>query len=155
MYASKFLMEFLPNIHLLGVFIIAVTVVYRWKALYPIYTYVMLDGLLHGFNLWWVPYLYIWTVLWGATMLLPKNLSEKVKPIVYMTLCGAHGLLFGILYAPAQALFFGMDFKETLVWIGGGLGFDLIHGVSNLIVGTLICPLIKLLKKAEKLAGMT
>ena len=37
MYASKMLMEVLPNIHLLGVFTIAFTVVYRKKALYPIY----------------------------------------------------------------------------------------------------------------------
>ena len=38
MYASKLVMELLPNIHLLGVFVVAFTVVYRKKALYPIYT---------------------------------------------------------------------------------------------------------------------
>ena len=42
MYASKMIMEFAPNIHLLGVFTIAFTVVYRKKALYPIYIYVLL-----------------------------------------------------------------------------------------------------------------
>ena len=36
MYASKVIMEFAPNIHLIGVFTIAFTVVYRKKALYPI-----------------------------------------------------------------------------------------------------------------------
>ena len=41
MYASKLLMEVAPNIHLLGVFTIAFTVVYRKKALYPIYIYVI------------------------------------------------------------------------------------------------------------------
>ena len=35
MYASKIIMEFAPNIHLLGVFTIAITIVYRKKALYP------------------------------------------------------------------------------------------------------------------------
>ena len=40
MYASKLLMELVPNVHLLGTFIIAFTVVYRKKALYPIYIYV-------------------------------------------------------------------------------------------------------------------
>ena len=45
-YASKVLMEALPNIHLVGVFIIAFTLVYRRKALYPIYVYVFLTGLL-------------------------------------------------------------------------------------------------------------
>ena len=33
MYASKLLMELVPNVHLLGTFIIAFTVVYRKKAL--------------------------------------------------------------------------------------------------------------------------
>lgn len=45
MYASKMVMEFLPNVHLLGVFTVAFTVVYRKKALYPIYTYVILNGI--------------------------------------------------------------------------------------------------------------
>ena len=57
MYASKVLMEILPNIHLIGVFIIAITVVYRKKALYPLYLFVFLTGLLNGFGTWWIPYL--------------------------------------------------------------------------------------------------
>ena len=65
MYASKILMEAFPNIHIVGVLIVAITVVYRQKALYPIYIYVFLTGIFAGFNTWWVPYLYIWTVLWG------------------------------------------------------------------------------------------
>ncbi len=150
MYASKALMEILPNIHLLGTFIIATTVVYRKKALFPLYTYVLTDGIISGFATWWLPYLYIWTILWGATMLLPKQLPKKIRPIVYMLLCAAHGLLFGILYAPAQALLFGLDFKGMLTWIAGGLPFDLIHGVSNFFCGMLICPIIKILQNAEK-----
>ena len=150
MFASKMLMEFLPNIHLLGVFTIATTVVYRQKALYPIYIYVLLNGLIAGFNVWWVPYLYIWTILWGATMLLPKSLPQKAKPFIYMGLCGLHGFLYGILYAPAQALFFGLSFDATIAWIVAGFPFDAIHGISNIICGVLICPIIAVLKKAEK-----
>ncbi len=150
MFASKMLMEVLPNIHLLGVFTIATTVVYRQKALYPIYIYVILNGLFSGFNVWWVPYMYIWTILWGATMLLPKNMPKKAKPFIYMGLCSLHGFLFGILYAPAQAIFFGLSFKATVAWVISGLPFDLIHGVSNLICGVLIYPIIAVLKKSER-----
>ena len=35
-YASKMVMEVLPNIHLIGVFLMAFTIVYRKKALYPL-----------------------------------------------------------------------------------------------------------------------
>ena len=111
MYASKVIMESLPNIHLLGVFTIAFTIVYRKKALYPVYVYVFLNGLFGGFSTWWIPYLYIWTVLWAITMVLPQNIPEKAKPVVYMTVCALHGFGFGLLYAPFQALVFGLNFK--------------------------------------------
>lgn len=150
MYASKIVMELLPNIHLLGTFIIAITVVYRKKALYPIYIYVLLNGLFAGFATWWIPYLYIWTILWAAVMLLPVNMPEKIRPIVYMTVCGLHGLLFGLLYAPAQALIYGLNFDATITWIVAGLPYDLIHGASNFCCGLLICPIISILKQSEK-----
>lgn len=147
MYASKFIMEVFPNIHLLGVFIIAITVVYRQKALYPIYIYVFLDGIFAGFNAWWFPYLYIWTILWGITMLLPKKMPAKIRPVVYMIVCALHGFLFGILYAPAQAIMFGLNFEGTIAWIIAGLPFDLTHGISNFFCGMLIVPIIAVLKK--------
>ena len=55
MYLSKILLEFLPNIHLLGVLTMAYTLVYRKKALYPIYIYVLINGLMAGFAPWWLP----------------------------------------------------------------------------------------------------
>lgn len=150
MYASKLLMEVLPNIHLIGVFVIAITVVYRKKALYPIYIFVLLAGLIGGFSTWWIPYLYVWTVLWAAAMLLPRKLPKKWAPVIYMSLCAAHGFLFGVLYAPAQALMFGLNWEGMLTWIATGLPFDIVHGISNFCCGALICPLIALLRNADK-----
>ncbi len=150
MFASKMLMEILPNIHLLGTFIVAITVVYRKKALYPIYIYVLLNGIFAGFAMWWIPYLYIWTVLWAAVMLLPKNMPPKIAPTVYAVVCSLHGFCYGILYAPAQALMFGLNFKSVLAWIAAGFSFDVIHGISNLCCGVMIVPLIKLLRNSEK-----
>lgn len=153
MYASKLLMELAPNIHLLGVFTIAFTVVYRKKALYPIYTYVILNGIFCGFAAWWIPYLYVWTVLWGAVMLLPGRMPAKIRPRVYMTVCAAHGFLFGTLYAPVQAILFGLSLKGTLAWIGAGLPYDAIHGVSNFFCGILIVPVITVLQSLERNTG--
>ena len=150
MYASKMIMEVAPNVHLLGVFTIAFTVVYRKKALYPIYTYVLLNGIFCGFATWWIPYLYLWTVLWGATMLLPKRIPEKLRPLVYMLLCAAHGFLFGTLYAPAQAMLYGLNFQKMIAWIITGLPWDFVHGVSNFFCGILIVPIVKILTFLEK-----
>ena len=150
MYASKLIMEFAPNVHLLGVFTIAFTVVYRKKALYPIYTYVLLNGMFSGFATWWIPYLYLWTVLWGVVMLLPRNMSNKMQTIVYMIVCAAHGFLFGTLYATAQAILYGLDFKGMIAWIVAGLPWDFVHGVSNFFCGILIMPIISVLRMAQK-----
>ena len=152
-YASKIIMEVLPNVHLIGVFTIALTVVYRQKALYPIYIFILLTGLYAGFATWWLPYLYLWTVLWGITMLIPQNLPKKIRPLVYMLLCASHGFLYGTLYAPAQALLFGLNFKEMIAWIIAGLPWDCVHGVSNFFCGILIVPMIKTIHLAEKTAG--
>lgn len=150
MYVSKLLMQWLPNIHLLGVFIVTLTVVYRWKALCPIYIYVFIDGLAGGFAVWWLPYIYIWTVLWGAVMLLPRNMPGKISVLVYPIVSALHGFLFGVLYAPVQAIAFGLSFEATIAWIAAGLPFDLIHGVSNFVCGQLILPLTKVLKKTVR-----
>lgn len=153
MYVGDIALEWLPNIHLVGVLIVATTAVYRKYALLPIYVYVLLQGVVGGFSLWWIPYLYIWTVLWGMVMLVPQKLPEKVKYIIYIALCSLHGFLFGVIYAPAQALMFGLDFKGMLTWIAAGLYFDMIHGIGNFILGTfLIYPIIKVLKFADKYA---
>ena len=149
MLLSKLVMEALPNIHLLGVLTITYTLVYRWRALIPIYVYVILNGLLSGFNAWWVPYLYIWTLLWAITMLLPRRMPKWLACIIYPTLCALHGIAFGVLYAPAQAIMFGLNFQETLTWIAAGLPFDIIHSVGNFAVGLLIYPLSEVIRKLE------
>lgn len=149
MYVSKFVMEILPNVHLLGVFTVAFTVVYRKKALYPVYIYVILSGIFSGFAAWWVPHLYLWAVLWGAVMLLPRKMPRKVRPLMYMAVCSAHGFLYGILYAPAQALMFGMSLKGMAAWIAAGLPWDCIHGISNFFCGILVTPIVLALRLAE------
>ena len=155
MLCSKLIMEFLPNVHLLGALTMTYTVVFRRKALIPIYLYVLLNGLIAGFSAWWLPYLYIWTVLWGVTMLLPRSMSRRVACIVYPAVCCLHGLAFGILYAPVQALIFGLNLEQMLAWIAVGLPWDVVHGLGNLVAGVLIVPLSGLLGKLMKRAYAT
>ena len=151
MWASKIAMEALPNIHLIGVFIVAETVVYRWKALFPIYIFAIIEGVWSGFNLWWLPYLYIWTVLWIFVMLIPKKLPNKARPFVYAGVCALHGFLYGTLYAPFMAIaYYNFDIGKTLASIVSGIPYDALHGLGNLVLGLiLITPLIKLLRLAR------
>lgn len=154
LFASKIIMEWAPNIHLLGMFIMVYTLTYRVKALIPIYVYVLVNGIYAGFGTWWIPYLYIWTVLWGMTMLLPKNMSRRACMVVYPIICALHGFAFGLIYAPAQALLFGFNLRQTLAWIASGFYFDMIHGISNFAMGFLVLPLTVLLKKLNQRIGV-
>ena len=150
MLVSKLLMQSLPNVHLIGMFTVLLTVVYRKKALIPIYLFVLLNGLVSGFTPFLIPYVYVWAVLWGVAMLLPKNLSYKTASVVYPLVCALHGFSFGLLYAPFQALAFGMYGKALWAWIIAGRGFDISHGIGNFVLGFLVYPLSKLLLRMEK-----
>ncbi len=149
-FVLKFIMMPLPNIHPVGVLIVSLTVVFRAKALIPIYIYIFLDGIFFG-GLWWIPYLYIWAMLWLFAMLLPKNMPKGIAMPVYMVVCGLHGLLFGVLYAPYQALLFGLNFEATLTWIAMGIPFDITHAIANFVMGSLILPLIVAFKYSKKI----
>lgn len=153
MFLSKLLMDGLPNIHMIGVLVVAITIVYRAKALIPIYVFVFITGLVNGFNVWWIPYLYIWDFLWLFTMLVPRSLPDKAKPFVYAGVCALHGLLYGTLYSPFQAIVFGYSFKTTLAWIAAGLPWDGIQAAGNLVLGCLIIPIVKAIELAERTAN--
>ncbi|MGI6167695.1 MAG: hypothetical protein ACOYIA_06140 [Eubacteriales bacterium] len=147
MFSSDLIMDALPNIHLVGMFTMLLTLIYRHRALIPIYIYVLLTAVYWGFSPWVVPCFYVWAVLWGVTMLLPRNIPDLAAAFVYPLVCCLHGLLFGTLCAPAQALLFGLNFRQMIAWIVAGLPFDLIHAAGNLAAGLLVLPLSKILKK--------
>lgn len=149
LYIADAFMDWAPNIHFLAPLMISYTLVYRVKALIPIYVYVFLIGLYGTFNMWWIPYVYIWTILWGLAMLIPRKLHVGITTVICSVVAGLHGFLFGILYAPAEALMFGLDFKATLAWIASGFMFDMIHGCANLAVSVIIIPLSTLLCHLE------
>ena len=144
-------MNVVPNVHLGGVLIVVYTLVYRWKALFPIYTYVFLIGLAEHFGGWWLAYLYVWAVLWGMVMLLPRHMPRWLAPIVYALVCGLHGFAFGFLWIPSQMALMSFTWEQALVWWKFGFfTADIPHGIGNLVGSILIVPLSTLLRKLEK-----
>jgi len=151
MFAQKCFLEQLMSVQFMALLIVSSTLVYRAKALYPLYIYVLLYGMRAGFSAWWLPEVYIWLPLWGLAMALPKNLPRKLAVPMYMLACGAHGLAFGTLYAPVWALYAHLSWKATLNWVAAGLvTADAIHCVNNIVWGTLVLPLADLLRRLEK-----
>lgn len=150
MMVSDILMNVIPNVHLVGVTIVVLTVVYRWKALFPIYVYVLLIGLFDGAGLW-ATYSYVWAILWGMVMLLPRRMPRWLAPVAYALVCGLHGFAFGFLLIPYQMTFFGFTLQQALVW--WNVGFftaDIPHGIGNLVGSTLVIPMVALIRRLDK-----
>lgn len=152
MCVGDFAMEWLPNVHFVGVLTVVITVVYRKYAIFSVLVYWIVSGFVEGISLWWIPKIYVWALLWIGIMLIPEHFSQKAKNILCVMVCALHGFLsFGVLYAPAQALIMGLDFKGTVAWIVAGIPFDITHGVANLVLGTVfIAPMVNVLKGANK-----
>ena len=144
--------DIIPNVHPLALFIVVLTVVYRFKALIPIYLYVFLEGLMGGFNVWWLPYLYIWTVLWLLVMFIPRRINEAVAGVLLVVVAVLHGLSFGILYMPVQCyVFFKGNWDLAWIWLLNGAAFDTLHAVGNLTATLFAIPMIRLLCKLNKM----
>jgi len=151
--ASQIVLYGIPGVQLVMFFIATITLAYRWRALIPIYVYVLLFLVYYGFFPWNLPYLYIWLPLWGIFMLagkLESKLPRKALVPVYAVLCGLFGLSFGVLYAPVQAAMFGLTLKQTIVWVAAGLPTDIGYAISNFTAGILIVPFSRLLRKLDR-----
>ena len=77
-------------------------------------------------------------------------MPPKVRPLVYMIVSACHGFLYGIMYAPIQAIVFGYNLEKTIAWIMTGLPWDVTHGISNFVCGMLILPVVRILRLAEQ-----
>ena len=143
---SKEMLAFLPNVELVTTLLMAYTVVYRFRALVPLYVFVAVEAVLYP-GVYAVMYLYVWLVLWAIIMQLPR---KPLPELVYMLIGALFGLVFGTLCAPVQAAYFGLSFKGMLAWIVSGFPYDLIHASGNFAIGILTPVLIRLLMKLEK-----
>lgn len=60
--AAQVSLGFLPNIEIVTLLILVYTLVFRKKVFFIIYIFVFLEGLIYGFGLWWINYLYVWSI---------------------------------------------------------------------------------------------
>ncbi len=135
----------LPNIEPVSLLVLVYTLVFGRDVFYIVFTFILLEGLVFGFHLWWMSYLYIWP-LWAAVVLLLRRGGEK-PPLVWAAASGAFGLSFGALCAlPYLA---GGPWAAFSYWTAG-IPFDLLHCAGNFILSlTLESPLRRALLEAK------
>lgn len=126
--AAKTVLMILPNVELVSFFIVVFTLFFGAKILYVIGAFVLLEGILHGFGIWWIMYLYAWPLLALVTLLLRR----KEEKWVFAAVSGIFGLMFGALCS--LPYFFIGGWSMGFSWWVAGIPYDLIHGVSNFLV---------------------
>ncbi|MEA4895823.1 MAG: hypothetical protein VB064_11250 [Oscillospiraceae bacterium] len=135
-------MAALPNINLVSVLIILTMLVYGAKGFYSVAVFVLLEGLIYGFGLWFISYLYVWAILALIALIFKKNENS----LIWAAIAGLFGLSFGLLCA-LPYLFIGGPAMAFSYWVSG-IPFDLTHCVSNFVLTLLLLnPLKKLLFK--------
>lgn len=118
----------LANIELVSLLVILFTLNFKRAAIYSIYIFALLEGLIYGFHLWWIMYLYVWTILAGITWLCRKMES----PLGWAVVSGAFGLIFGALCS-IPYLFIGGYAMAAAYWVSG-IPFDLTHCAGNFLL---------------------
>ena len=134
--ACKLLMQGLPNIEMTSFLVILFTLRLGRPALYAIPVFVIIEGLLYGFGLWWIMYLYAWPLL----ALITRALSHADSAFFWAVVSGAFGLLFGLLCA-VPYFFIGFagggamqGLRQLFAWWVAGIPYDLIHGAGNFVL---------------------
>ena len=135
----------LPNIEIVSVLVVLFTMVLGRYVGYTLAVFVLLEGLVYGFGLWWFSYLYIWAILAVVTFFFRKMESR----LGWALLCGFFGLIFGTLSSFPTFVLSG--FATGVAYIISGIPFDLIHAVSNFLLAFLLLPILRtLLQKLTK-----
>ena len=132
--AVQVAMSPLPNIELVTLLVILYTLHFGCNALYIIYVFAAVEGLIWGFHIWWIIYLYIWTILFFAARLFKGSRS----PLFWAVVGAIFGLLFGTLCSIPYFVLGGV--AGGLAYIIAGIRFDLTHCAGNF---TLILVLFK------------
>lgn len=148
-FSTKVALAALPNINLNSVLIILTVIFFGWKALLAVYVYVLLEGLVFGFSVWWFGYLYVWDVLVVAAMLLRGNDSALLWAVV----AGVFGLCFGpLMYLEYFAINGGWEMFFAM-WVAG-IPYDLTHCIGNFVLTlTLYRPLCAVLRRLTAARG--
>ena len=148
---SQVVLAGLPNIELVSLLIIVWTRVFRADALPGIAVFIVLQGLLYGFGIWWVSYLYIWFVLWGIVMLVPRRgeVRYPLRALGWAVLSGAYGFAFGALTAIPWLVTGGP--KTALAYWLSGISFDIPHAIGNFVIALVLAvPLIEALTRIKR-----
>ena len=132
MFALQVVMAPLPNIEPVSLLVMIFAAVFGWKALYPVYVFVVMEILFYGISTWNIYYLYVWAVLAFAAILMRK----QTQPLAWALLSAVYGLMFGALCGIVDIFVGGFGYAAAK-WVSG-IPFDLLHCGGNFVIALIM-----------------
>lgn len=132
MFALQVVMAPLPNIEPVSLLVMIFAAVFGWKALYPVYVFVVMEILFYGISTWNIYYLYVWAVLAFAAILMRK----QTQPLAWALLSAVYGLMFGALCGIVDIFIGGLGYAAAK-WVSG-IPFDLLHCGGNFVIALIM-----------------
>lgn len=150
---SKRALDFLPNIELVTFWVIMFTLFLGKKAIYGVIGFTLIEGMVFGFHVWWIMYLYEWPLLCWITWKFRKNESL----VLWAVIAGIFGFTFGAM-GSIPYFFIGLStggvvsgLRTAFTWWIAGIPWDMIHGVANIVVMLILYkPVLLVMKKMKK-----
>jgi len=134
----------IPNVELTSFWIIIFSVCFGKKMFYTIPAFILIEGMMYGFGLWWVQYLIAWPVL-GIVAGIFRKMDSALS---WAILSGFFGVFFGMLCA-IPYLFMG-GIGTAVGWWIAGIPWDLVHGVANFVIMMVLYkPISSVMKKIK------
>lgn len=134
-------LAFLPNIEIVSTLIILYTQIYKKQVFSIILIFVLLEGIIFGFGIWWISYLYIWNILALIVLIFQKIDSA----VLWAVISGIFGLLFGALCAIPYLISGGPG--AAFAYWSAGIPYDILHCCGNFALTLILYkPLLQLLK---------
>lgn len=147
---------FLPNIELTTFWLVLFTLYFGRKVLFVVPVFILIEGCIYGFGLWWVMYLYLWPLLVFFVWIFRKQESVWFFSI----LSGLFGLLFGFFAAIPYVVIGAVDgglrngLAAGFAWWIAGIPWDIVHGVSNFVIMLVLYkPIRNVMQKFQKMTG--
>ena len=132
---SKQAMSGIPNVEPVTLLIILFALELPRETPGAVTVFLVLQGVLYGFGLWWAMYLYVWYLMDNA--------------FGWAVFSGAYGLCFGGLCAAVYLVAKTPAF--ALSWWLSGLSYDVMHGAGNFVIMLLLYrPLRTALQTAKR-----
>lgn len=132
----KMSLSFLPNVELTSFWIIMFMLFMGRKTYIGIPAFILVEGCIYGFGLWWLMYLYAWPLLALITWLFRKVDSG----LFWSMVSSIFGLSFGFLCS-FPYFFIGLSsgglragFVNQFTWWVAGIPWDIVHGIGNFVL---------------------